>query len=159
MGFFRAKPEETKISVETYLSKHRIGKDALRIQEIDGETVQSTDAFLAEKGVGKMALTADEVRRVELRHRLSARMTILWSLVVPMSIVPLWLMVLLSLPAFGNQAYKGPMQGLFLTALVSDFAGLYFVVTRDLFPHGNDSGKRKKPADKDTESEKSDEDE
>jgi hypothetical protein len=58
-----------------------------------------------------------------------------------MSIVPIWLMVLLSLPAFGKKPYSEAMQAAFLTGLVSDFVGLYYVITRDLFPQGSSSSK------------------
>lgn len=54
-----------------------------------------------------------------------------------MSIAPFWLMALLSLPAFNvKEAYSEKMQAAFLTALASDFIGLYYVITRDLFPKG-----------------------
>jgi hypothetical protein len=53
-----------------------------------------------------------------------------------MSIAPFWLMALLSLPAFDKKPYSETMQAAFLAALVSDFVGLYYVITRDLFPKG-----------------------
>jgi len=60
-----------------------------------------------------------------------------------MSVAPFWLMMLLSLPVFNIKPYGEKMQAALLTALVSDFIGLYYVVTRDLFPKSNASDRGK----------------
>ncbi|KAM3089821.1 hypothetical protein ACKFKG_32380 [Phormidesmis sp. 146-35] len=128
-----------KITTEEFLRLAGIDQNSFKIISSDLKKTQTTDEFLKEHGVGKDALTADQARSFELRHRLTARMIILGSLVAPMSIAPFWLMALLSLPAFGLKPYSEAMQAGLLAGLVSDVAGLYYVVTRDLFPKGQSS--------------------
>ncbi|MGB3200003.1 MAG: hypothetical protein WBA99_03820, partial [Nodosilinea sp.] len=70
----------------------------------------------------------------ELRHRLNARMIILYALIAPMVVIPFWLMWLLS-P--GNiDRYEKEMEGALLGALASNVLGLCWIITRDLFPQG-----------------------
>lgn len=128
--------DETNLSTQKWLKKQGVHSSDLQVQIIDDEKIESTEDYLSARGVDRSALITDELRRAEARHRLNSRKLVLLSLVVPMSIAPFWLMVLLSLPAFDKKPYSERMQVAFLAALVSDFAGLYYVITRDLFPRG-----------------------
>lgn len=108
---------------------------------------EATDKFLKQKGIAVntavVAMSDAEARAYELRHRLGARTTILWTLVLPMAIVPFWLMIQLSLPIFNIKPHSEKMQLGLLAALATDVVGLFYVVTRDLFPSGNEPSKRR----------------
>lgn len=128
------------ISTQRWLERQGIRRtDAVQVHLIDQDKIESTEEFLQQHGVGKSAVVTDPLQQAEFKHRLNSRTIILLSLVVPMSIAPFWLMALLSLPAFDKRPYSDAMQAAFLTALVSDFVGLYYVITRDLFPQGKAS--------------------
>lgn len=128
------------VSTQKWLERRGIRRaDAVQIHPVNSERIESTEEFLRRRGVDKSAVVTDDLKQAEFRHRLNSRTIILLSLVVPMSIAPFWLMVLLSLPAFDKKPYPDAMQAAFLTALVSDFVGLYYVITRDLFPQGESS--------------------
>ncbi|NJN57777.1 MAG: hypothetical protein HC879_09890 [Leptolyngbyaceae cyanobacterium SL_5_9] len=126
-------------STKRWLEKRGIRNTDFKVRIVDDEKIESTEDFLAARGIDRSAVVADELRKAEAKHRINSRMIVLLSLIVPMSIAPFWLMALLSLPAFGKKPYSDYMQGAFLTALVSDFVGLYYVITRDLFPQGENS--------------------
>lgn len=133
MRFFSRGP----VSTEQYLLSRRVRKDSFVVHVVPDQKIQILDDYLERQGIDKTPWTAEEAKTAELKHRLTARAVILWTLVIPMSIAPFWLMALLSLPAFNvKEAYSEKMQAAFLTALVSDFIGLYYVITRDLFPKG-----------------------
>lgn len=69
-------------------------------------------------------------------HRINARRVILYSFVFPMSVIPIWLMILLTLSITGKAKMSPAVELGVLTAIAGDFAGLYCIVTRDLFPQG-----------------------
>ncbi|HEY9629941.1 MAG TPA: hypothetical protein V6C84_21765 [Coleofasciculaceae cyanobacterium] len=130
------------LSTQRWLEKRRVRCHSVSTQVIDDSKVESTEQYLSDRGIGKTSLkaeTAETLRIREAKHRLGARTAVLMSLLVPMSIAPFWLMVLLTLPALGRTHYSEGMQAAFLAALVSDFVGLYHVITRDLFPQGSDA--------------------
>ncbi len=56
-----------------------------------------------------------------------------------MYVVPVWLIIMLTLPAFKVKAFSERMQILLLGALASDIVGLCYVVTRNLFPQRPDA--------------------
>jgi len=143
--------DEKPILVQEWLKKRRINKDAFELHPVDERRVQSTEKFLEDRGIDKTAVVSDEIARAETRHRHFGRTIVLLSLVVPMSIAPFWLMALLSLPAFNRKVYSEGMQAALLAALASDFVGLYYVITRDLFPQGSNLSRKKHRVEADDE--------
>lgn len=135
--FFEKLLDEKPLSTQKWLEKHQIDKEAFKVHILNDEKIESTEDFLKQYGVGKTDIKADELKIVETKHRLRSRTLVIWSLIIPMSIAPFWLMILLSLPAFGKKPYSETMQAAFFAGLVSDFVGLYYVITRDLFPQGS----------------------
>lgn len=121
---------------------------------------EATDKFLKQKGIAintaVVAMSDAEARAYELRHRLGARTTILWTLILPMAIVPFWLMIQLSLPIFGIKPYSEKMQLGLLAALATDVVGLFYVVTRDLYPNGGGTSRRRLSTSNDNEGNRSD---
>jgi hypothetical protein len=57
-----------------------------------------------------------------------------------MIVIPFWLMWMLSPQNIKH--YSGPMQTAFIGALATDVVGLYWIITRDLFPYGNSKPRR-----------------
>jgi hypothetical protein len=134
------------LSTQRYLETYKIFNDAIILHIVADEKVEFAQDYLEKFNVESDAITTDhDLRTAEAKHRLTSRTIVLLSLVVPMAIAPFWLMALLSLPAFGKKPYSEVMQAAFLAGLVSDFAGLYFVITQDLFPQG-ERRRRSKPA-------------
>ena len=128
---------DESIDIQKWLSKNGVSKDSFNIYIVEKEKLSSTEEFLEERGIDQDSLSTNESAHIEMKHQHFARNLILLSLVIPMSIVPFWLMALLSLPIFiERKIYSGSMQAAFLAALVSDYVGLYYIVTSDLFPKG-----------------------
>jgi hypothetical protein len=86
-------------------------------------------------------------------HLLKSKTIVLWSLVAPMSIIPIWLMVLLTLPSLGRTQMSEKLQLAILAAIATDYIGLYYVVTRNLFPAAGTCGCNNSPL-KQSQSEK-----
>ncbi|MBD3883519.1 hypothetical protein IFO70_17260 [Phormidium tenue FACHB-886] len=146
MRFFDAKKNTHAhlLSTQKYLEKHKISSNAIIIHIVVDEKLESTQDYLEKLNIKSDAITTEiDLRTAEAKHRLTSRTIVLLSLVVPMAIAPFWLMVLLSLPALGKKPYSEAMQVAFLAGLVSDFAGLYYVITQDLFPQGNGERRRR----------------
>lgn len=133
---FSRESDEGPLSTRTWLEKRGIHNTDLQVHIVDTKKIEFTEDYLKAHGIDRSAVITDELRKAEAEHRINSRRLILLSLIVPMSIAPFWLMVLLSLPAFDKNPYSESMQAAFLAALVSDFVGLYYVITRDLFPKG-----------------------
>ena len=130
------------ISIKDFWHKHGLEDDSMDANVSDVEVTSPDDVLPPE------SLTSTEhddvLKRRELEHRLKLRRLILSRLVVPMAIIPIWLMVLLTVPVFDkNSGVSDTMQMAYLTAVVSDFAGLYWIITRDLFPDGKREKKQK----------------
>ena len=143
LGFLRKvfsrNSDEEQLSTKQWLKKRGVHNPDFQVHIVNAERIESTEEFLKSHGVDRSAVITDELRKAEVEHRINSRRLVLLSLIVPMSIAPFWLMVLLSLPAFDKKPYSESMQAAFLAALVSDFVGLYYVITRDLFPKGEAS--------------------
>jgi hypothetical protein len=112
-------PSEQSISALKYLLREAGFSDGIELAKFDFK-----------KPSGRIG--------AETNHRLNSRSRIVRVLLCPMLIIPIWLMGMISLPAFGNKAYSERMQIFFLGALASNALGLCYVVTRDLFPLGKD---------------------
>jgi hypothetical protein len=145
-----------KASTNDYLKRKRIIDEHfdLTIIPLEPKSRITTSDYLEYKGVinEPFDLTLEQGRRAAvLDQRLKSRSKIVNILMVPMVVVPFWLMVLLSLPAFGQKSYSEDMQKGFLLVLASDCIGLCYVVTHDLFPNG-----KKKKNQNQEESENSD---
>lgn len=128
---------------EDFLERHGTATDAA-LSVVEQE---ETGRFLERKGAADdksiIAITDEEVKLRERLQRLRERTTILYALVGSMGLIPIWLMILLSLPVFNIKPYSEKMQLGFLAALATDVVGLFYVVTRDLFPSGNEASKRR----------------
>lgn len=134
------KSSQQEASTQAFLGAHGISESS--IETHDGALLTTNvddylpqDAFISPE---------DELRKLELEHRLKLRRLVLYALIIPMAIIPIWLMVLLTVPAFNKDAkISETMQIAYLTAVASDFIGLYYIITRDLFPNGGRFNKRK----------------
>lgn len=152
-----AKGEEdsdASISLETFLANYRIGDDALKVEVAQEVTdYASPDEYLSQHGISENAIAFEEIK-AEASHRRQARTVILGVLAVQMLVIPIWLMILLTLPIVNEQASKKispAMQGAYLAAVATDFAGLYYIITRDLFPKGSNGKLRRKDNEDDEE--------
>ncbi|MGI0491836.1 hypothetical protein ACN4EG_08485 [Alkalinema pantanalense CENA528] len=136
--------ELPQLKLDEYLREKGFTQESFQVSDPDENPIGKIDTRqTVEKlqiGHDDLDLKTDEGRKgAELQHRIHSRSTILKALVVPMYIIPLWLMVILSLPALKVNAYSEKMQFTLLGALASDVIGLCYVVTRDLFPKGSSS--------------------
>jgi hypothetical protein len=125
------KPDATRV-VET--------EDYLEAQAQD-ILAQEVKAILEQIGIPKTSfdLATDDGRKAaDFNQRLFQRKLVLGSQLIPMCVIPIWLMVMLSLPAFGHKAYSERMQAGFLAALATNALGLCYIIARDLFPLGRD---------------------
>ena len=145
------------------LFRNRSSKEAIIT---DSQASLSTDSFLDIYGVDNHSMDASisdvditspddllppdsliasdqNIEKRELEHRLRLRNIVLYALITPMAVIPIWLMVLLTVPVFHEDSKVSErMQIAYLTAVASDFVGLHYIITRDLFPDGR--VKRKK---------------
>ena len=105
-----------------------------------GEKAINIDQKIDEMGLVVTLVCEDDVDSLikikQVDHRINSRRVILYSFVFPMSIIPIWLMVLLTLSVTGKARMSQAVELGSLTAIAGDFAGLYCIVTRDLFPQG-----------------------
>lgn len=128
------------VSTKAFLDEHGLGDTSMEANMAEIEVASLDDVLPPD------SLTSPEsyMMRREFEHRLKLRRLILYAIIVPMAIIPIWLMVLLTVPVFNKKS--GPseaMQMAYLTAVASDFIGLYYIITRDLFPDGKREKKRK----------------
>lgn len=147
---------EYHTSIKAFLEYYNIDDEAIRVYVVESLVeIESTDDYLNRYGVpeGSIKSLREEIKsEVERSHKNGERGIILKVLAVQMLVIPLWMMVLLTLAAFEEDVdISQPMQGAYLTAVASDFAGLYYIVTRDLFPRGN--GRSSKDDDDDDDAE------
>lgn len=120
------------ISVESYLLSHNVRKGAIKL--IDDEKITSTESYLKGNGINANSFVVNTLEDAREMHLIRSRTIVLWNLVVPMSIIPIWLVVLLTLPSFGRTQMSEKLQLAILAAIATDYLGLYYVVTRNLFP-------------------------
>jgi hypothetical protein len=153
------------LSTEDYL--RQFGIDQSAILDVSDQGISDivpieadTDKFLEEfarrhsPGLSKAEiqgqtkifdLTKEEERRAaDMTQRLWFRRTVLFTQLVPMCLIPLWLVVILSLPVFGVKQYSEDMQKGFLGALATNAFGICLIIARDIFPLGKEEGKSKK---------------
>lgn len=141
-------PEENT-STQEFLGKHGIKNDSISAQSTDVEVTflddfLSPDAVKSPQDTFSKAELDHRLSLAELEHRQKLRRWILRPLIIPMAIIPIWLMVLLSVPVFNSKATVSErMQIAYLGAVASDFIGLYYIITRDLFPNGGNKRKQK----------------
>ncbi|ESA32758.1 hypothetical protein N836_24415 [Leptolyngbya sp. Heron Island J] len=125
-------PSEKVVSTTDFLGKNAAGDGSMELHS-DERDVTSTDDVIAPNAITS---PEDEYLNAELEQRLKLRKWVLLSLIGPMAVIPIWLMVLLSVPVFNEKAdVSERMQIGYLAAVASDFFGLYYIVTRDLFPN------------------------
>lgn len=140
--FFRKKEKKTE-----NLSKKKI----VLIPEDPSDytfSIDELDENLKNQGVDINVNSVDDI--IELKranHLIDSRTTILRIIVVPMSIVPIWLMIILTLSMFGKIEMSEKMKFAFLGAITGDFLGLCYIVTRDLFPQGDSARRENKSGD------------
>lgn len=136
-------PSEKVVSTTDFLGKNAAGDGSMELHS-DERDVTLTDDVIAPKSITS---PEDEYVDEELRQRLELRKWVLLPLVIPMAVIPIWLMVLLSVPVFNEKANVSErMQIGYLAAVASDFFGLYYIVTRDLFPNSKRERKVKTKA-------------
>jgi len=96
---------------------------------------QTVGEYLSSQNINRDDFATTEGRKsARLKHQLTSRTKVLAALIIPMYVAPIWLMVMISLPAFNIKSFSERMQFALLSALASDLIGLCYVVTRDLFP-------------------------
>lgn len=134
---------QAPLSTDSFLNIYGVHNNSMdaSISEIE---VASSDDFLPPDSL--IAAGGDrDIERKEIEHRLRLRNIILYALITPMAVIPIWLMVLLSVPVFNKEsAVSERMQIAYLAAVASDFVGLYYIITRDLFPDGKTNRKKRK---------------
>lgn len=128
------------VSTENFLMQNGIYSGSIHCTDVDAIDEIKTDEYLIAKNVEQGDLTIEGRKNARLQHHLASRTKVLAALIIPMYVVPIWLMIMLSLPAFKVKAFSERMQILLLGALASDIVGLCYVVTRDLFPQKSDFG-------------------
>ena len=140
-------------STQEFLKKLNIGDFELHLinDEGDKNKVVSTQDFLEQLGVSEFAIKTADVK-AEGNHRRISRMIVLLT-VIPMStIIPVWLLVLLTLSGLGHAKFSEQLQLGLIGAGILDCFGLCYIVTSDLFPNGKSSkGSRSKNSDSDQE--------
>lgn len=146
------------VSVQAFLERYDIDEDAIKVHIAEPcMEYTSLDDYLDSHGVPKDAIKSlHEEKIADASHRRQARTIILWILSLQMLIIPIWLMVLLTLPIFNDKdsgKISERMQAGFLAAVATDFAGLYYIMTRDLFPQGSSGKPRRKKDEEDPEEE------
>ncbi len=100
---------------------------------------QTVGEYLSSQNINRDDFTTTKGRKsARLKHQLTSRTKVLTALIIPMYVAPIWLMVMISLPAFNIKSFSERMQFALLSALASDLIGLCYVVTRDLFPQKPD---------------------
>ncbi|MGB3518030.1 MAG: hypothetical protein WBA43_16355 [Elainellaceae cyanobacterium] len=119
--------------IDQYLKDQGLTDETVKIVE---PVENPINEFIDRHSLYEDTLKTVEGRKgAELKHRLNARMVVLYALIAPMVVIPFWLMWLLS-P--GNiDKYEEEMQGALLGALASNVLGLCWIITRDLFPQGS----------------------
>lgn len=124
-----------RISTEDFLVQNGIYPGSIHctdaIENIPSQEI-TTGKYLTAKNIGTKDFVQDR-KNARLDHQIAARTKVLAALIVPMYVVPIWLMIMLSLPAFKVKVFSERMQILMLGALASDIVGLCYVVTRSLF--------------------------
>jgi hypothetical protein len=133
------------IYTQQWLGKHKISQQAIIISMVNDKKVESLQVYLDKHHLQGDAIetSEDKIKMAEATQRLSARNLILWSLVVPMSVIPFWLMGLLTFNSLGRIKLSESLQVGILAAVASDYLGLYYVVTQDLFPQGKALSRRR----------------
>jgi hypothetical protein len=135
------------ISTEEYLKTVGIEPDGVKIQHQNQE-ILSTEEFLQQEGVKEEAIRET---RADNAHRRTSRMLILLSVVSMSTLIPLWLMTLLTLTGLGKAKFSEQMQLAILGTGIADIVGLCYVVTSDLFPKGRRSRREQLVPDDDDE--------
>lgn len=135
------------ISTEAYLKTVGIEPDGVQIQHQNQE-ILSTEEFLQQEGVKEEAIRET---RADNAHRRTSRMLILLSVVSMSTLIPLWLMTLLTLTGLGKAKFSEQMQLAILGTGIADIVGLCYVVTSDLFPKGRRSQREQLGQDDDDE--------
>jgi hypothetical protein len=140
------KKDDAAVYTQQWLEKRRIGQKAITISAVSDVKIASLEEFFDKHHLprGAIATSEAQIKIAEATQRLEARSIILWSLVVPMSVIPFWLMGLLTFNSLGKIKLPENLQSGILVAVVSDYLGLYYVVTQDLFSQGQ--ARSKKPA-------------
>jgi hypothetical protein len=134
--------EPTALNIPVIQDTERtVGTDEYLEEQAHDLLAQRVKEILEQIGDPKASfdLATDDGRKAaDFNQRLFQRKLVLGSQLIPMCVIPIWLMVILSLPAFGNKAYSEKMQAGFLAALATNALGLCYVIARDLFPLGKD---------------------
>lgn len=123
----RGKPS---ITLEDLIEYFDLQEENFIVTVEPDRTVQTED-FLERKNVPKSGFTISEEKE---RHRMRSQAVVLWSLVVPMAVIPFGLIGLLFLSGTDKLEFDGTTEKALLGAIAVDYFGLYYVITRNLFP-------------------------
>lgn len=131
-------PNRPQITLEDLLEHYDL-KEGIRLTQEPEKPVQAVEDFLQRKNVSPSGFTIAEERE---RHRMRSQAVVLWSLVVPMSLIPFALIGLLFLSGAGRLKFDNHTEKALLGAIAVDYFGLYYVITRNLFPADGGSRRR-----------------
>ena len=135
--------EVGSLSTNSFLDIYGVHNNSMNASISDIEVTSLDDVLPPDSLIATEQYRSMEKR--ELEHRLRLRNVILYALIAPMAAIPIWLMVLLTVPVFNKESdVSERMQIAYLAAVASDFVGLYYIITRDLFPNGKSSNAKTK---------------
>jgi hypothetical protein len=135
---------KTQIDIQDLIDYFELGEDNFSAFLSGESEVQATEEFLARKNVPRSGITIAEERE---RHHMRSQTVVLWSLVVPMSVIPFALIGLLYLSGTNKLEFDSSTEKALLGAIAIDYFGLYYIITRNLFPTDQRPSRRFSPFD------------
>jgi hypothetical protein len=122
---------------EEYLTNLGLPKESLTARIIEVETLQE---YLQENQVESSGIAIKNNLEIKKEYFILAGRTIILMIIsVQMLIIPFRLLSLFENSFYGKVEMSEKMQIAILSAVAGDLAGLYYIVTRDLFPKGGNS--------------------
>ncbi|HEY9737096.1 MAG TPA: hypothetical protein V6D06_12470 [Trichocoleus sp.] len=131
-------PNRLTITLDDLIEHYELRGSNFTVKVEPDKPIQATEEFLERKNVSPSGFTIAEERE---RHRMRSQAVVLWSLVVPMSLIPFALIGLLFLSGSDRLKFDDSTEKALLGAIAVDYFGLYYVITRNLFP-ADDSHRR-----------------
>lgn len=125
---------------EEYLTSLGLSQESLNAKIVEVEVAQ---AYLQENKVESSDLTIKDNLEVKKEYFILAGRTIILMIIsVQMLIIPFRLLSLFEDSFSDKVKMSEKMQIAILGAVAGDLAGLYYIVTRDLFPKGGNGRKK-----------------
>jgi hypothetical protein len=131
---------------ETNLERIGLDEESFKVHVVEDEKIESTQEYLQNN---RIELTIEEEMMIKNHnHRITSRNIILWSIIFPMSAIPILFSILLTLSFLDKINIKQPVQIALISTIAAEYVGgIYFAVTRDLFPQGENERKKDKNSD------------